>query len=175
VIHLATHGFYLEGACDDGSETALPGDTLMYRENPLLRSGLLLAGANLHGAQADSLAVDDGILTADEVSGLDLGGARLVVLSACETGLGDVKRGEGVYGLRRAFLMAGARTVISSLWPVPDQQTAEIMATLYTQGDQPLAARLREAQLAQLKAIRESNGINHPFTWGAFVAIGDWR
>jgi len=110
VIHLATHGYFLGGACrPDGLDTDYVG------ENPLLLSGLFLAGSNRHGVEADSLGVEDGILTAYEVSAMDLEGTELVVLSACETGLGEVSEGEGVYGLRRAFQMAGARTVVSAL------------------------------------------------------------
>jgi CHAT domain-containing protein len=176
VIHLATHGYFMEGIdrrrqTPSGSRLALD----VALENPLLQSGLFFAGANLRGEQADSAGVEDGILTAYEVSALDLTGTVLVVLSACETGLGEVKAGEGVYGLRRAFQVAGARTVVSTLWPVPDRVTAEIISDLYGEHDAPLPATLRNAQLERLRDIRANGRVDHPVTWGAFIAIGDWR
>src|SRR5262249_22694452 len=110
ILHIATHGFFLQDAAA-GSRPASPRGGLPSADvaNPLMRSGLALAGANLHGAK------DDGILTALEASGLNLWGTRLVTLSACDTGVGQVKNGEGVYGLRRAFFLAGAETVVMSL------------------------------------------------------------
>ncbi len=170
VIHLATHGYFLGGACrPDSAGTDYVG------ENPLLLSGLFLAGANLHGDGADSLGADDGILTAYEVSAMDLKGTGLVVLSACETGLGEVAQGEGVYGLRRAFQMAGARTVVSALWPVSDEATADMMGGLYTRGDTPLPDTMRRIQLEKIEALRSERNIDHVFTWGAFIGVGDWR
>jgi CHAT domain-containing protein len=120
--------------------------------NPLVLSGLVLAGANLPGSGDDVLAHDDrGVLTAEAIAGLDLAGLNLVVLSACETGLGLVGGGEGVFGLARAFHLAGAHNVVASLWKVDDQATAAFMALFYNklwrQGRPPLEA-LREAQLA---------------------------
>ncbi len=176
VIHLATHGYFLEGACQpEVSGGRLDEESGFVGENPLLMSGLLFAGANLHGEGADSARIDDGILTAFEVSGMNLQATQLVVLSACETGLGEVKAGEGVYGLRRAFQMAGARTVISSLWPVPDQATADVMSQLYGLSNKPIPERLRDLQLAQIKKLRAAGSPDHPFSWGAFIALGDWR
>ncbi len=177
VIHLATHGYYLTGQCASPLEArrGLGSDQEFVGENPLLQSGLLLAGSNLHGAGCDSAHCEDGILSASEVAGMDLSGTDLVVLSACETGLGEVKSGEGVYGLRRAFQMAGARTVISSLWPVPDQATADVMSQLYGLSNKPIPERLRDLQLAQIKKLRAAGSPDHPFSWGAFIALGDWR
>lgn len=176
VIHLATHGFFLGGECKPANQRRNSlGEEEFVGENPLLLSGLLLAGANLHGQDADSLGIDDGILTAEEVSSLNLEGTKLVVLSACETGLGKVEQGEGVYGLRRAFLMAGARTVISSLWQVDDQTTAEMMKELYRQTTEPIPVRMRNMQLAQIKKLRDEGLPDHPYLWGAFIATGDWR
>jgi CHAT domain-containing protein/Tfp pilus assembly protein PilF len=169
VIHLATHGYFLGGACL-GEEA---GD-IYVGENPLLLSGLLFAGANLHGEGADSVGAEDGILTAYEVSALDLEGTELVVLSACETGLGEITQGEGVYGLRRAFQMAGARTVVSALWPV-SEATVEMMGRLYARRDENLPEAMRRVQLERIKELRAGGGIDHPFTWGAFIAVGDWR
>ena len=112
-------------------------------ENPLLLSGLFLAGGNLHGQGADTAGLEDGILTAYEVSAMDFSGVELVVLSACETGLGMIQEGEGVYGLRRAFQMGGARTVISALWPVSDKWTTDLMSGLYNRQDQTLPDQIR--------------------------------
>jgi CHAT domain-containing protein len=140
-----------------------------------LLSGLFLAGANLHGEGADDLGAEDGILTAEEVTAMNLDGTQLVVLSACETGLGEVKSGEGVYGLRRPFQMAGARTVISALWPVSDEVTAEMMSRLYERKDESLPEIIRQLQLETITALRSQNRVDHPFSWAAFIAVGDWR
>ncbi len=182
VIHLATHGYFLEGACQAEvpeesfeSRSGLGRDAGYVGENPLLLSGLFFAGANLHGEGADSLRCEDGILTAYEVSGMNLEGTELVVLSACETGLGRVEEGEGVYGLRRAFQMAGARTVVSALWPVPDEATAEMMSHLYDRGRESLPEAMRKIQLKTIKELRRHGEVDHPFTWAGFIALGDWR
>jgi CHAT domain-containing protein/Tfp pilus assembly protein PilF len=170
VIHLATHGYFVGGAC----RTEHAGADFAG-ENPLLLSGLFFAGANLHGEGADTSGAEDGILTAYEVSAMDLEGTELVVLSACETGIGEVAAGEGVYGLRRAFQMAGARTVVSALWPVSDQSTAEMMGGLYERRGETLPDAMRRIQLERLDQLRNGGQIDHPFTWGAFIALGDWR
>lgn len=176
VIYLATHGFYLADDCPSAQKVeSRKVEASSVPENPLLRSGLLLAGANLHGKDADSLGFDDGILTADEVSSLNLTGTKLVVLSACETGLGRVEQGEGVYGLRRAFLLAGARTVISALWRVDDKATAEMMSRFFDVGDSSIPSRMRQLQLNQIQRLRDLGLPDHPYTWGAFIATGDWR
>ncbi len=176
VIHLATHGYFLEAECQPTtSGRGYDPDAGYAGENPLLLSGLFLAGANLHGEGADEEGAEDGILTAEEVAAMDLDGTDLAVLSACETGLGEVKDGEGVYGLRRAFQMAGARTVISALWPVSDKVTAEMMSRIHQSDGENLAETMREIQLAKIDALRESKQADHPFNWGAFIALGDWR
>src|SRR6185436_12995203 len=136
VLHVATHGFFLADApqaADAGDERSwqLQGGGLSrprpaLPENPLLRSGLALAGANTVAPGST-----DGILTALEVSALDLRGTSLVTLSACETGLGDVQNGEGVYGLRRAFFLAGTATQVMSLWRVDDVATQALMSGYY--------------------------------------------
>src|SRR5205085_6676781 len=142
VLHVSTHGFFLEGETEAPQERQAPlelenaavvGRELLRRasgENPLLRSGLVLAGANELKDLAEASTpekgageqskVDDGWLTAEEVALMDLRGTELVVLSACETGQGDVRNGEGVYGLRRAFQLAGAQTIVMTLFKVPD-------------------------------------------------------
>jgi CHAT domain-containing protein len=138
--------------------------------NPMLRSGLALAGANTWAQQGTPPAdAEDGILTAEDVTGLDLVDTELVVLSACETGLGDVHVGEGVFGLRRAFTIAGAATLVMSLWKVPDQETGELMTRFY---EGVIAGRsrieaLRDAQLWLRQRHPE------PFYWGAFICQGD--
>jgi CHAT domain-containing protein len=176
VIHIATHGYFLKGDCNpEETDPAFRRGKEFKGENPLLLSGLFLAGANLHGKLADSLGCEDGILTAYEVSAMDLGGNDLVVLSACETGLGKVHDGEGVYGLRRAFQIAGSRTIVSALWPVSDRATKEMMRGLYTESGTPLYERIRSIQLARLAELRQSSAVEHPYDWAGFIALGDWR
>ena len=145
----------------------------------MLRSGLALAGVNTWlkegslpvEAKEGSLPVEaeDGLLTAEDVSGLDLLDTDLVVLSACETGLGEIHVGEGVFGLRRAFVLAGAKTLVMSLWKVPDQQTQELMVDFYGRvlAGQGLADALREAQLALSAKYPD------PLYWGAFICQGN--
>lgn len=172
-IHVATHGYFLEGECASGTEKrAVP---TLANENPLLQSGLFLAGANLHGEGAESTGVEDGVLTALEVSGMDLRGTGLVVLSACETGLGKVEQGEGVYGLRRSFQMAGARTVVSSLWQIPDNETRKFMKELYSQKASTYPELLQKVSIRQLTELRKRGRVTHPYTWAGFVATGDWK
>jgi CHAT domain-containing protein len=176
VIHLATHGFFGELSCRSEREVhEVTPETRFVGENPLLLSGLLLAGANLHGEGADSLGMEDGILTAYEVSSMDLEGCRLVVLSGCETAMGRVEAGEGVFGLRRAFQMAGVGTVVSALWPVSDRATAELMGKIYSSWSEGLPHALRRIHLNSLHDLRQANRPDHPFTWAAFDAMGDWR
>jgi len=167
ILHLATHAFF-----DDDPDFKAG----RLNENPLLRCGLALAGANLLGADMGNnpTVIEDGILTALEVSGLKLTGTELVILSACETGLGEVKIGEGVYGLRRAFQHAGARTIISSLWMVPDDMTRELMENFYRHWltGQPKKEAFRQSVLQVLNHHRREFAA-HPYFWGAFVFLGD--
>jgi CHAT domain-containing protein len=187
VLHMATHGFFLEE--EDKSELYeqeddIRGITIMERpslgsdlkiENPLLRSGLVLAGANRLAQEEMTESTEDGILTALEISGMNLWGTDLVVLSACETGVGETRRGEGVFGLRRAFQLAGAKTVVMSLWKVPDRETRELMEDFYKRlrkGEGKTQA-LQNAQLAMIESRKKKHGASHPFFWGAFVCVGD--
>jgi CHAT domain-containing protein/Tfp pilus assembly protein PilF len=154
MLHIASHGFFLHDSDGD-------------LQNPLLRSGLALAGANLPHESRDG-----GILTALEASGLNLRGTKLVTLSACDTGVGEVRNGEGVYGLRRAFVLAGAETVVMSLWPVSDYVTREMMVAYYT-GLRATLGRgdaLRQAKLAMLQRTSR----RHPFYWASFIQSGEW-
>lgn len=170
-LHIATHGFFVEnpvGLSGRGAEGTRSSVPLITKRNPLLRSGLALAGANIRNASDD-----DGILTALEVTGLDLRGTRLVVLSACDTGVGEVKTGEGVFGLRRAFQLAGAESLLMSLWPVSDQVTRDLMTGYYRnlKRGSGRGEALRRVQLDMLtKADRR-----HPFYWASFIHGGDWR
>jgi tetratricopeptide (TPR) repeat protein len=159
VLHLATHGYFTPA---EG-----PG-----AKDPMLRAGLVMAGAAPFVHRRDSLPEggEDGLLTAYEVAGLDLQGTDLAALSACETGLGDVQPGEGVYGLRRAFAIAGARSVLMSLWQVDDRATQLLMAAFYRRylagTDKHLAL-----QLAQ-KELRQNPSFAHPKYWAGFVLVG---
>ena len=151
------------------SETPIPRAESVAVENPLLRSGLALAGFNERAS-----GEEDGVLTALEVAQLNLSGTQLVVLSACETGLGDIANGEGVYGLRRAFAIAGAETQVLSLWQVDDAGTAELMAAYYENllSGSGRAGALRQVQL---EMINSQSRYAHPYYWAAFITTGDWR
>jgi CHAT domain-containing protein/tetratricopeptide (TPR) repeat protein len=180
ILHLATHGFFLGGRCAsalDPAATSTPAAaSKITRENPLLLSGLILAGANhREAAQPDR---EDGVLTAEEVAVLNLSGVEWAVLSGCDTGVGEVRTGEGVFGLRRAFRVAGAKTVIMSLWPVEDKSTRQWMTTLYAgrlTRKLNTADAVRDASLTVLRQRRASRQNTHPFYWAGFVAAGDWR
>lgn len=155
VLHIATHGFF-------------NSDSLSL-QNPLIRSGLMLTGAGqtLQGKKDDTH--DDGILTAYEAMNLNLDNTDLVVLSACETGLGDVRNGEGVYGLQRAFKVAGAKTLVMSLWKVNDDATQELMVEFYqawlTSGDKVKSFRAAQQKL--------KTKYKTPYYWGAFIMVGE--
>jgi CHAT domain-containing protein len=169
LVHIATHGYFLqdvEGA--GGSVFGVNAENAS--NNPLLRSGLILAGAGhaISGGGTDISSNDNGVLTAYEAMNLNLEGTNLVVLSACETGLGDVKSGEGVYGLQRAFLVAGADAMIMSLWKVDDAATQQLMTSFYTNwlklGNKQKA--FKQAQLQLMTKYKD------PYYWGAFVMMG---
>lgn len=185
ILHIATHGFFLAntpaGAGSRGiavepltegssmSHLSVSPTTGVPVENPLLRSGLALAGFNLRQSGRE-----DGVLTALEASDLDLYGTQLVVLSACETGLGDIANGEGVYGLRRAFALAGAESQLMSLWQVSDQGTQHLM-TQYYQNLKAGMGRSEALRQVQLAMIRHGGDYRHPYYWAAFILAGDWR
>ena len=182
VLHMATHGFFLEGSCESAvqrrldpskrDESVLPATA----ENPLLLSGLAFAGANRRGSAKPDQS--DGILTAEEIAGINLEGVDWAVLSACDTGVGEIKVGEGVFGLRRAFQVAGAKTVIMRLWPVEDKTTEQWMRMLYREhflNGKDTAEPVRAASLQILRQRRAKHQSTHPFYWGAFIAAGDWH
>jgi CHAT domain-containing protein/Tfp pilus assembly protein PilF len=178
VLHLATHGFFLEdaptpaGARAVGHFGALNEDVLSQRPpDPLVRSGLVLAGARAPASGATGASkssADAALVTALELAGLNLWGTQLAVLSACDTGRGDVKLGQGVYGLRRALVVAGAETVVMSLWKVNDETTRALMEIYYQNllAGQGRASALREA----MRALRQSKP--HPHYWAPFIALG---
>jgi CHAT domain-containing protein len=180
ILHLATHGFFLPDeplpitpdAGERGMAGAPPGvpgglpTPTPTIENPLLRSGLAFAGANkLRSGD------EDGILTAMEASGLDLWGTKLVVLSACETGVGKVTNGDGVYGLRRALVIAGAESLVMSLWQVDDAATKDLMVGYYGKlaKGKPRSTALRDVQLELLARDQYA----HPYYWASFLPAGD--
>ena len=185
ILHMATHGFFLSdqdwsslmdeksrGIIITAKEAPL-GKKPVRTENPFLRAGLALAGANRSLAQE---GVTEGILTAEKILGLNLRGTDLVVLSACETGVGDVKNGEGVYGLRRAFTQAGAKSLVMSLWEVPDKETKELMVSFYKNlqsGKMNRAEALRSAALKQRTTVMARYGSDNPYYWAAFVFLGE--
>lgn len=180
VLHIATHGFFvpsqaraaqarLQGTTYSmGVGQAIGPDTRYNAElNPLLRSGVVLAGVSNAAMDERSLRTD-GILTAYEAGLLNLQGTELVVLSACETGLGEVQAGEGIYGLQRSFQLAGAQAVITSLWRVDDSATQLLMSTFYRLWLSGISkqAAFRQAQLQVRQQYPE------PYYWGAFVLVG---
>ncbi|MDR9401855.1 MAG: tetratricopeptide repeat protein [Halothece sp. Uz-M2-17] len=169
-LHIATHGFFLPSLPQQSPQNATPAletASLSSLENPLLRSGLALAGFNRRESGSE-----DGVLTALEVSGLNLKNTELVVLSACETAVGRVIAGEGVYGLRRAFTLAGAQAQLMSLWKVADQETKNLMIEYYQrlQQGEGRGEALRQVQLEMLADPATA----HPYFWAAFIPIGDW-
>jgi CHAT domain-containing protein len=180
MLHVATHGFYTRdpGARPTLGNPAPARDIVMSHDQPWLtptpvsetpaegldRAGLAMAGAN-QGAQ--------GIVTARELAGFDWWGTKLVVLSACETGVESVPSGDGVYGLRRALVLAGAESQVVSLWSVSDSSAPELMREYYGELARGAgrAEALRQAKLRMMQQLRYA----HPYYWAAFIQAGDWR
>jgi len=195
VLHLATHGFFLsdqEFKYTNALRNLLLAGTMNVAaswprnsgtrwnaslpendwENPLVRCGIALAGAN-RALQMTNAVAEDGLLTGLEASLLNLQGTELVILSACDSGTGDIKIGEGVMSLRRAFRIAGAETVLASHWKVSDRATSQLMTEFMRRwsSGQPRAQAWREAQLALLR----SKDFSNPYFWAAFTLTGQWR
>ena len=202
ILHLATHGFFFpdpdransakDGVAQDSApiertaKSASPGKKLepeskeiifKMSDQPMLRSGLILAGANAAWKNKQTFeGAEDGILTAYEISQMNLSNTELVVLSACETGLGDIEANEGVFGLQRAFKIAGVKYIIMSLWQVPDKQTSLLMTTFYRKwleaedpdkGEKKMT--IPSAFHAAQKELRDI-GLD-PYQWAGFVLI----
>gem|GEM_PF-378035 len=180
IIHLATHGFFYPGENENKRSEVVEAPVFadlsfrggassvlnfMKNPNPLMRSGLVLSGAN-NTFTGKAVEGEDGVLTAYEVSNMNLNKTQLIVLSACETGLGDIKGSEGVYGLQRAFKIAGVKFIVMSLWQVPDKETAEFMETFYTK-----LLLLKDIR----KAFNETQNVMRkkydPYYWAAFVLV----
>ncbi len=164
LLHLSTHGYFFPDSPTNEENTPYTN-----KDHPMIRSGLILAGAN-HAWQTGSPLGnrEDGVLTAYEISQMNLSGVDLVVLSACETGLGDIRGDEGVYGLQRAFKIAGAQNLIMSLWQVPDYQTQELMTVFY----QKLLLDKMEIRQALKAAQQEMRRKGYePYYWAGFILI----
>jgi CHAT domain-containing protein len=184
VLHLATHGFFLSDQefkhTNSGRADLLAGLDAQQRvpttkndwENPLVRCGIALAGAN-HAMQITNAIAEDGLLTGLEASLLNLQGTELVILSACDSGTGEVKIGEGVMSLRRAFRIAGAESVLASHWSVSDKATSRLMTEFMRRwrAGEPRAQAWREAQLELL----HSKDFSNPYFWSAFTLTGQWN
>ena len=178
ILHLATHGYFLKTEEVRQDEKKIPGiESRMVRsamlsdgsplpklENPMLRSGIVLAGANTSLREGRT----DGIVSAEKILGLRLKGTDLVVLSACQTGIGDVQSGEGVFGLKRSLILSGAKTLVLSLWSVPSRETTELMTHFYAfmcSGH----SKIRAMRQSKLKLMKKKP---NPYFWGAFVVVG---
>ena len=172
ILHIATHGYFLENLPKDQSRkgTLMHLEYDKYVDNPLLRCGLLFAGAEKSMEGEKGRREEDGMLTAQEALSLYLDETNLVVLSACETGLGEISNGEGVYGLQRAFRQAGAKTVLMSLWTVGDEATRDLMISFY----QNLLQKKQSKQEAFFNAQMSLKAkYPEPYFWGAFVMVGE--
>ena len=191
-VHLATHAFFLD-ACESPSRAGTRGvggltpaaapppvrpateSVLALDENPLLRSGLVLAGANSIRASPTDTTGEDGIITAEEIAAMDLSSVEGAVLSGCDTGVGALSAGEGILGLRRAFEIAGARSLVLTLWTVSDEAAREWMRSFYQARlvrRASAAEAARDASRAILASRRAAGRSTHPYFWAAFIATG---
>jgi CHAT domain-containing protein len=173
VLHIATHGYFFPDPKKeaDNLQMVVTNEEPVFKisEHPMLRSGLILAGGNAGWKGQQTLeGREDGVLTAYEISQMNLSNTELVVLSACETGLGDIKGNEGVYGLQRAFKIAGAKYLMMSLWQVPDRETKEFMVSFYKNWltkERSIPEAFRMTQ----KEMRER--FINPYAWAGFVLV----
>lgn len=191
VLHLATHGFFLENQPinfknnttitrsfsiePENNQLLPPSPISVDTENPLLRSGIVLAGANKI-LETDDDTISDGMVTSEEILGINLRGTDMSVLSACDTGLGEIKNGEGVFGLRRAFTQAGTKSLVMSMWKVPDKETKELMVNFYNhiyKYGMDRCQALRQATLKQIRITKQRYGNSNPYYWGAFIFMGE--
>ncbi len=173
VLHVATHGFFFPDQKNDKTDSTpqlfeTNGAGFKQSGNPLFRSGLLFAGANNTWRGKPIAGIDDGILTAYEVSDMYLANTKLVVLSACETALGDIMGSEGVYGLQRAFKMAGVQNLVMSLWQVPDKETSEFMKVFYRNifNKESISKAFYLTQIYMKRIYR-----HEPYKWAAFILV----
>jgi CHAT domain-containing protein len=172
VLHIATHGFFFPKSTNENIDSLpfLSEKASVFRqsEDPMLRSGLILAGANNLWKGKRLEGVEDGILTSYEVSNLYLPNTKLAVLSACETALGDIRGSEGVYGLQRAFKIAGVQNLVMSLWKVPSKETAEFMEIFYQKifENKSITKAFYEAQNSMKEKYR-----NNPYNWAAWILV----
>jgi len=183
ILHIATHGLFEESKEKPQNPEELP----IIERKSLLRSGLALAGFKEENIVGDNgvppeleqkeTDEDNGFLTALEATGLKLLGTELVVLSACDTGLGGISPGEGVYGLRRAFFIAGSQSQVISLWKVEDEGTKDLMVKYYQRlldGNIGRTEALRKTQLEMLRGEAGEN-YSHPYYWASFIPSGNWQ
>jgi len=168
VLHLSTHGYFCDSRNRDYNNS-------IY--SILSQSGIALAGANTSLKTEENLLPisDDGILTALEVSQLNLIGTELVVAPACETGIGETADGQGVFGLSRGFQIAGAQSIIMSMWKIPDRETSQMMESFYRNwlSGMSKSESLRSSALQTLQICRKQRGTGHPLLWGGFVLLGN--
>jgi CHAT domain-containing protein len=172
VLHIATHGYFLKDIYDKDDKSFLGFEEYKIKSNPLLQSGIMLAGASKAAKDTTNSVAQDGIFTAYEASLLNLSNTDLVVLSACETGLGRDYSNQGVFGLQRAFYIAGAKNLIMSLWSVDDDATQILMTEFYKEWSlnpthEMMAPAFKKAQREVQKKYPE------PYYWGAFVLLGN--
>ena len=191
VLLLSTHGYFLRDQLFDRLPQTAAGrrawdslnrdrlfdsirDQVTFVPEPLLRCGLALAGANQHQRFRDA---NDGILTGLEILGTDLHGTQLVVLDACETGVGAVREGEGTAGLHQAFHLAGAGVVVASLWSIPSKPSNQLLMSFFTNlaRGETMAASLRKSQLGLIEDLRKKFGAADPLLWAGFTMTGDCR
>ena len=169
ILHIATHGYFLKNeeikSDSNGVSTTLDKFSDLKIEDPMLRSGIVLAGVNASLKQGR----DDGMVSAEKILGLRLKGTELVVLSACETGVDNVKAGEGVLGLKRAFILSGAKTIVMSLWSVPSLETTELMTEFY----KLMSSGWTKADALRQAKIKMMEKTGNPFFWGAFIMDGN--